>query len=226
MTNPHNLAEAPIESWKVEDVKPYPLNHKKHPPKHIEQLALSIKTHGLNDPITVDGDGVIISGHGRLEAVKKNGWEFVPVRQLKDLTPGQADALRIAANKTSSQEYDYDILQTELNRLFADGEDIAALGFDDKELSMMMDDVGELASDIVSDDISFDVEQFEEKTREEAEAVKSSEETLGKLLGFNKMPAKTKKTAIRFMTLIEEETGQSGAEAFQQFIENYVTERS
>lgn len=42
------------------DIKPYPKNAKKHPKKQIEQIAASIKEFGLNQPIVVDKEGVII----------------------------------------------------------------------------------------------------------------------------------------------------------------------
>lgn len=217
-----NIADAPIESWPIGDVKPYPLNHKKHPPKSIQQLAASIKAHGLNDPITVDEDGVIISGHGRLQAVTSLGWTHVPIRCLKGLTKGQADALRIAANKTTSQEYDYDILQAELHRLSNVGEDIGALGLDEKELSMMLEDLGDLNVDMTSADIVSDVSEFEEAAKEDAAELLSKEVSATKLLGFTKLPATAKKTTVRFLKIVEEKTGKSGAEGFLAFMEDTV----
>lgn len=59
-------------------IKPYPLNAKKHPQKQIEQVANSIKEFGMNQPIVVDADGVIIVGHGRYEALKHLGMELDP----------------------------------------------------------------------------------------------------------------------------------------------------
>lgn len=54
----------------IKDITPYPKNAKKHPKKQLEQIANSIKAFGMNQPIVVDKDGVIIVGHGRYEACK------------------------------------------------------------------------------------------------------------------------------------------------------------
>lgn len=47
-------------------IVPYLKNAKKHPKKQIEQIANSIKRFGMNQPIVVDKNGVIIVGHGKL----------------------------------------------------------------------------------------------------------------------------------------------------------------
>jgi len=41
-------------------VTPYTKNAKKHPKKQIEQVANSIREFGMNQPIVVDKQGVII----------------------------------------------------------------------------------------------------------------------------------------------------------------------
>jgi len=57
------------------EIKPYEKNAKKHPKKQIEQVANSIKEFGMNQPIVVDKEGVIIVGHGRYEALQLLGME-------------------------------------------------------------------------------------------------------------------------------------------------------
>ena len=56
-----------IEMLKVKDLKPYKKNAKKHPKKQIERIANSIEMFGMNDPVAIWKDNVIISGPGRLE---------------------------------------------------------------------------------------------------------------------------------------------------------------
>jgi ParB-like chromosome segregation protein Spo0J len=51
------------------EIKPYTKNAKKHPKKQVEQVANSIKEFGMNQPIVVDKQGVIIVGHGRYGAL-------------------------------------------------------------------------------------------------------------------------------------------------------------
>ena len=84
------------------EIKPYTKNAKKHPKKQIEQVANSIKEFGMNQPIVVDKDGVIIVGHGRYEACKHLGWtneEILKHVKIVDLTKEQANAYRLADNK-------------------------------------------------------------------------------------------------------------------------------
>ena len=84
-----------VTSQPTEALAPYAKNAKKHPAKQIKQVAASIKEFGFNQPIVVDKDGVVIVGHGRLEAAKLLGLKEVPVLQV-DLTEQQAAAYRLA----------------------------------------------------------------------------------------------------------------------------------
>ena len=214
-------SNAPVESWLVEKVIPYRLNHKIHTPKQVTALAASIKDQGLNDPVTVDADGVIISGHGRLEAVKSLGWTHVPVRHLSMLTKEQADKLRIAANKTASTEYDWDVLQRELRRLGSLDTDMSTMGFDDKELAMVFEDVGDINLDKIAGDVGAEVEQFESDTRKAAEAAEAEMIPMSQVFGIKQLPLKAKRFGLQFMAEIEKATGLKGAEALMVFMGRY-----
>lgn len=50
------------------DLIPYEMNAKKHDEQQIRDLAAAIKKRGFDQPITVDKNDVIITGHGRREA--------------------------------------------------------------------------------------------------------------------------------------------------------------
>ena len=67
-----------INQVSVDLIKPYHKNAKKHPKKQVEQVAASIKEFGFNQPLVLDRDGVLIVGHGRLEAAKLLGLKEVP----------------------------------------------------------------------------------------------------------------------------------------------------
>jgi ParB-like chromosome segregation protein Spo0J len=223
MTSGPDISHAPVESWTLNRIKPYPENNKKHSAAQIKELVKSIESQGLNDPITVDKKGVIISGHGRFEAIKVLGWKVCPVRHLKMLTPVQADKLRIAANKTSSNEYDYDAMQRELSRLSGMGESLDDMGFDAKELEMMVGSIGELDMDSISDDIITAVGDFEDEAREEAAKIGDEEVSLSKAFGLSKIPLRSMRTAKVFMGAIERETGLVGSDALVKFMEGYTT---
>lgn len=197
-----DIGLAPVESWPVEKILPYPENHKKHSPAQVAALAASIKEQGLNDPITVDKDGVIISGHGRLEAVKSLGWVKAPVRWLKMLTKAQADKLRIAANKTTSTDYDFEVLQRELSRLSGDGEDLTSIGLDSRELEMMIGDIGAMAEDSIVADLDLAVDAFDAEVAAASTKAADDEVAIGKAFGIKKVPAAFAKVAKRFMGVV------------------------
>lgn len=111
------------------DIRPYSKNAKKHPKKQVEQIANSIREFGMNQPIVVDKDGVIIVGHGRYEALQLLGWEVKPewVRTV-DLTEEQAKAYRLADNKLNESDWDMDLVIEELKDLSPEMLDLT--GFD------------------------------------------------------------------------------------------------
>lgn len=111
------------------EIKPYTKNAKKHPKKQVEQIAASIKEFGMNQPIVVDAQGVIIVGHGRYEALKLLGWPLKPewVKTV-DLSEEQAKAYRLADNKLNESDWDMALVVEELKELSAPMLDLT--GFD------------------------------------------------------------------------------------------------
>ena len=112
---------------KIENIKPYEKNAKKHPKKQVEQVAKSIKEFGFNQPIVIDKKGVIIVGHGRYEAAKLLGLSDVPVIEV-ELTEEQAKAYRLADNKLNESDWDMGLVIEELKGLSEDMLDLT--GFD------------------------------------------------------------------------------------------------
>lgn len=102
---------------KVKDLKPYKKNAKKHPKKQIERIANSIEQFGMNDPVAIWKDNVVISGHGRLEAMKQLGYAEVPCIRLDHLTDEERKAYTLAHNKVAESEWDYSILDDEINSI-------------------------------------------------------------------------------------------------------------
>ena len=96
----------------------------------MDAVAASIREFGFKVPIITDKDGVIIAGHTRLKAAEKLGLETVPVVVASDLTEEQANALRLADNKTAElAEWDPDLLLQELADI-GGGIDMQAFGFE------------------------------------------------------------------------------------------------
>jgi len=101
---------------RIDEIKPYIQNAKKHTKKQVAQVAASIKEFGFNQPIVLDKDNFIIVGHGRYEAAKLLGLKEVPAIVV-DLTPEQSNAYRLADNKLNESEWDMKLVIEELKGL-------------------------------------------------------------------------------------------------------------
>lgn len=119
-------------------ITPYSKNAKKHPAKQIEQIKASLKEFGVQQPIVVDKDGVIIVGHGRYQAIQELGWEMKPEWvKVADLTEDQAKAYRLADNKLNESEWDMDLVMEDLKDL---EDDLVELTGFDKDLLIEPDE--------------------------------------------------------------------------------------
>lgn len=219
-TDPYDLVKLPTVLWDIDQVKPYARNTKVHTKEQIKKLQASIKQDGLFDALIVDMDGVIIAGHGRFEALVGLGQTKVPVKHAAHLTKNQADAARIAHNKTASTDYDSGFMAEELQRLSeASDVDITALGFDEHELDFLVDDLGDMNMDAISTSLDDDIDDQEKETAEKVAATDASDERITKAFGFSAIPIAAVKSVRRFMAEIEEETGMKGADAFVNWVE-------
>lgn len=121
-----------VEYIPIEDIKPYENNAKIHTEEQIEQIKKSIQEFGMNDPIGIWKDNIIIEGHGRLMACKELGFNEVPVIRLDNLTDNQRKAYTLIHNQTTMNTgFDLDILNEELQNIEIDMSDF---GFDEIEL--------------------------------------------------------------------------------------------
>jgi DNA modification methylase len=129
-----------IVSKTVSELIPYANNSRTHSDAQVAQIAASIKEFGWTNPILIDGANGIIAGHGRLLAARKLGYTEVPTIELKDMTEAQKKAYVIADNKLAlNADWDTTILGLELNALKDVGFDLDILGFDDKELAVLLE---------------------------------------------------------------------------------------
>jgi DNA modification methylase len=129
-----------IVSKKVAELIPYASNSRTHSDEQVAQIAASIKEFGWTNPILIDGENGIIAGHGRLMAARKLGHTEVPTIELKDMTEAQKKAYVIADNKLAlNAGWDNEILKVEIEALKELGFDIDLLGFDAKELGLLLE---------------------------------------------------------------------------------------
>lgn len=136
-----------ITSRPIASLRPDAKNARLHPPKHVKQLAASIRAFGFNVPVLVDATGAVIAGHGRLLAAQQLGWSEVPSITLEHLSPAQVQAYRIADNRlTDCSTWDERLLAENLKELSeADLDfDLEAIGFDLPEIDLRIQSLGEL----------------------------------------------------------------------------------
>lgn len=136
-----------ITNIPIEDIVPYVRNQKKHDKTQINNVAQSLQDFGWVQPVVVDKDNNIIIGHCRILAAQKLAkhnpkFEIVPVVKMEDLTPEEANKLRLLDNKLNESEWDMTLLAEDIPELDLFGYDI------DWELPAPEDD----SEDIVEDE--------------------------------------------------------------------------
>ena len=112
---------------KVADLIPYENNPRVIPPEAIEAVVQSDRQCGNGqplDPIEVDEDNVILSGHTRRLAFLQEGIEEADVIRYTGMTKKQKKKYRLLANKTGEfTAFDYNLLPEELDGLDFEGFD-------------------------------------------------------------------------------------------------------
>jgi DNA modification methylase len=128
-----------IERWPTAKLIHYARNARTHSEEQVAQIAASIVEFGFTNPILAGSDGVIVAGHGRVEAARKLGLETVPVVVLDHLTPTQRRALILADNRIAENAgWDDAMLRIELQSLQEDGFNLDITGFDPDALAEIM----------------------------------------------------------------------------------------
>lgn len=128
-----------IEYRKVSNLLPYARNARTHSDTQVSQLAASIKEFGFNNPVAVDGEGMILCGHGRVMAAQKLGMTEVPTVCLSHLSDTQKKAYILADNKLAlNAGWDNDMLKVELEDLKFSNFDLDLVGFSTEELDEIM----------------------------------------------------------------------------------------
>jgi ParB-like chromosome segregation protein Spo0J len=130
-----------IEYIETGKLIPYARNSRTHSDDQVQQIMGSIKEFGFTNPVLVDGDGVIIAGHGRTMAAQRLGMKEVPCLRLSHLTEAQKRAYVIADNKLAlNAGWDTELLIVELRDLSSESFDLSTTGFTDTELEIYLSD--------------------------------------------------------------------------------------
>jgi len=147
-----------ITMMPVADLVPYANNARTHSEAQIDKLCASIAEFGFVNPVLVDGQGVIIAGHGRVMAAKKSGLTAVPTLLIDHLTEAQKKAYISADNQLALDAgWDMDMLGLELDEL-------AMLDFDLSLTGFSLDDI----------DPTIEFNPIDDQPKSDDEIVKSS----------------------------------------------------
>jgi DNA modification methylase len=122
------------------DLRPHAGNARVHSQAQLAQIKASMLAFGFTNPLLVDEQGVLIAGHGRLEAALALGIARVPVIVLKHLDACQKEALRLADNRIAENAtWDQALLRDALAGLQQAGEvDLLAIGFSQDEIGAIL----------------------------------------------------------------------------------------
>ena len=133
-------------------LEPNPANPNRHSAHQIQLLASIIQDQGWRNPVTVSKrSGLIVRGHGRLEAALLLGCEVIPVDEQDYASEAEELADLLADNRLSElAELDEDDLRRVLKSI---GEtdpdfDLELTGFMEDEIRKLMEDDTDPAEDL------------------------------------------------------------------------------
>lgn len=182
----------------------------------IEPVSKSIEEFGFLQPITINSDNTILTGHVRYEAAKLLGMEQIPVIYAKNLNDYQQNAFMVADNKLS-EKANFD--KAKLKKIFQELEavtfDALATGFSREEIDQLLESA------------ELDVEEVEGLFDEATETAKETEdelrEPLSKInLDCTKEQSRVIKNAIKLIRQNSEED-LSQTEAIAAICNYYLT---
>lgn len=106
-----------LRRMSIDELIPYENNPRRNDDA-VADVAESIRQCEDLDPIEVDENMVILSGHTRLKALQQLGYEEADVMIYTGLTEEQKKKYRLLANKTGEKAgWDFEKLQQELKDL-------------------------------------------------------------------------------------------------------------
>ncbi len=125
---------------KLNQLKPNPANPNKHPPEQIALLAKIIAAQGWRNPIVVSNrSGLIVKGHGRLDAAIALKFKVAPVDYQDYASESEELADMIADNRIAElAEADRSMLRELAEQLDDGAFDMDLTGFDQDALEELM----------------------------------------------------------------------------------------
>ena len=125
-----------VERRSIADLKPYANNARTHSKEQINQIVASMREWGFTNPVLVDEAGMIIAGHGRVQAAKLLGVSEIPTIVARGWSEAQKRAYVLADNQLAlNSGWDENLLRLEIGAIKGLDFDIGTIGFGDEFLS-------------------------------------------------------------------------------------------
>lgn len=133
-----------IEKRKIDEIKPHPKNPRLFTEKGMKDLDKSISKIGMAQPININIDGTILSGHARLMTLQKKGVQEVDVYvPSRELTEKEQEEVLIRMNANTAGEWDFEKLANEWESL-----ELVDYGFELPEQEESVFEAGEVENEI------------------------------------------------------------------------------
>jgi ParB-like chromosome segregation protein Spo0J len=133
-----------IKYIEIESLQAYKNNSKTHPDTQIAQIQSSIREYGFCEPVLIDENNTILSGHARIQALKDMGEIEAPTICLEQLTDTQKKKAVIIFNKVQENSDWYTPnLVLDLKSILSEEphSDLKGLGFSSNELELLLSEV-------------------------------------------------------------------------------------
>lgn len=129
----HNNLEN-VKWLAIKELTPHPKNPNKHPKDQIDRLAEILKYQGFRQPIVISNrSGLVVAGHGRIEAAKKNKWSTVPV-VYQDFDDEAQEYAHLTADNAIASWAELQIDEIKLEAIAIEGMNPDMLGIKDLTL--------------------------------------------------------------------------------------------
>lgn len=129
----------------IAELSPAEYNPRAHAPKFLTKLKTSIIEFNAVEPIVINKDNTIISGHARVKAMQELGWENAPCIRVK-ISKKKEKALNLAMNKITGE---WDDSLNDLLLELKDEPEFDLTGFELDELSEENIEINEIKIDKV-----------------------------------------------------------------------------
>lgn len=128
--------------WAIGRLKAYERNAKKHDQAQIDAIRASLRQFGQVHRVLVDEEGVVIAGHGRLEALRQEQFGEVRVLVALGWQEPEKRKFRLADNQlTMATGWDEKLLKGEVLELSALGVELDQLGFEPGRIAGLLHEV-------------------------------------------------------------------------------------